>query len=83
MIKGILSKYDPEEIALVFEKAEKSAFLRGECNGPGHQRFIANFEWLINETNFVKVLEGNYDRRGQPVMGGTDYGSMERLLLEN
>jgi len=37
--------------------AEASGFLKGQ-NSRGWQ---ANFDWLINESNMVKVLEGNYN----------------------
>ena len=42
-----------------FRKAEASDFLKngnGTWNG-------ASFDWLINKSNFAKVLEGNYDNR--------------------
>jgi hypothetical protein len=41
----------------LFEKAEASDFLSGR-NGKWTR---CNFDWLINETNMAKVLEGNYD----------------------
>lgn len=43
----------------MFEKASKSDFL----NGVNQRSWKANFDWLINESNFLKVLEGNYDNR--------------------
>ena len=43
----------------LFEKAAASDFLRGD-NARG---WVANFDWLLNEGNMVKVLEGQYDNR--------------------
>lgn len=40
-----------------FQKAEQSNFLKGK-NDRG---WIATFDWLMNEHNMAKVLEGNYD----------------------
>jgi len=41
-----------------FEKVSQSDFLMGRTEN----KFQANFEWLITESNFIKVLEGNYER---------------------
>ena len=43
---------------LYFRKVSSSDFLMGKTDN----RFKANFEWLITESNFIKVLEGNYER---------------------
>lgn len=48
-----------EDFAELFKKASASEFLCGE-NDRG---WTANFDWLINETNMAKVLEGNFDNR--------------------
>ena len=42
-----------------FEKIEKSSFLTGKNN----KGWRATFDWIINPTNLVKILEGNYDNR--------------------
>ena len=45
-----------------FERIEKSNFLNGKAPATaGHKIFRANFDWIINATNFVKISEGNYD----------------------
>jgi len=41
-----------------FQKVSQSDFLMGRTDN----KFQANFEWLITESNFIKVLEGNYER---------------------
>lgn len=49
----------------VFKKAEASDFLSGR-NGKWTS---CNFDWLINEANMIKVLEGNYDNKGGGMSG--------------
>jgi len=46
----------------LFRKAGTSLFLNGENN----RGWKANFDWLINEQNMAKVLEGKYNDRGPP-----------------
>jgi hypothetical protein len=51
---------DLETFKRLFQKAEESDFLTGR-NG----RWTGcNFDWLIKESNMVKVLEGCYDNKG-------------------
>lgn len=56
-IKAMLKKYPEDEIRKCFEMAEASDFLKGSTG------FKASFDWLLNETNLNKVLEGNYENR--------------------
>lgn len=56
-IKSLVNKYDIEQIRTVFTKAETSNFLKGNNN----HSWQANFDWLIKDSNFVKVFDGNYD----------------------
>lgn len=56
-VKNLISRYSEEKISEMFEKANRSNFL----NGSNPRSWQANFDWLINEANFLKVLEGNYD----------------------
>ena len=55
-INAILRKYTPEQIEQCFEIAENSAFLKGD----NKRDWVATFDWLVNEENMAKVLEGNY-----------------------
>lgn len=48
-----------DAIKEVFEKAEKSDFLKGRNN----KNWSANFDWLMKDGNFCKVLDGNYDNK--------------------
>lgn len=57
--RTFMEAFKPELIEEGFRKAEESEFLRkgnGTWNG-------ASFDWLINKSNFAKVLEGNYDNK--------------------
>lgn len=49
--------YTPEQLDEVFRKAQASSF----CTGQNDRHWKADFEWLLNENNLVKVLEGKYD----------------------
>lgn len=69
-IKARLNTYSLEEFRTVFQNAEASSFLKGSND----RNWSANFDWLIADKNFVKVLEGNYaDKpkygRKEPVPG--------------
>ena len=55
-IKARLKIYSIEQFREMFEKAEASAFLKGKNN----RNWQANFDWLIRDGNFAKVLDGNY-----------------------
>ena len=32
-------------------------------NGKNKNNWNANFDWILNENNMVKILEGNYDNQ--------------------
>ena len=56
-IKSILKKYSLEELKNIFKKVEDSSFL----NGSSGKWSGATFDWLLKESNLIKVIEGNYD----------------------
>ena len=58
LIRARLNQFSLEHIEEVFAIAESSDFLKG-ANG----KWNASFDWLMNESNFVKVLEGNYNNK--------------------
>ena len=60
-IKLILKKYSLKKLETVFKKVEESAFL----NGNSDKWSGATFDWILKESNFIKVLEGNYDDKGK------------------
>jgi len=46
-----------------FKRVEASDFLTGRADYGNRKPFIADFEWLVRPSNFLKVLEGKYDNR--------------------
>ena len=58
-IRARLNIYSVEQFKELFTKAETSDFLKGKNN----RNWQANFDWLIKDSNFAKVLDGNYDNR--------------------
>lgn len=56
-IKNLLKKYTLGDFQTVFENMEKNDFLKGNSKD-----WKASFDWVLKEDNFLKVLEGQYDR---------------------
>lgn len=59
-IKARLNTYTLDDLFKVFEKAQQSDFLKGNNN----RNWTATFDWLLKDSNFAKVLDGNYDNKG-------------------
>jgi len=51
----------------------ETPFLRGEVN-----EFKASFDWILKETNFIKILEGNYDGDGRSKAGKVNGSEKEK-----
>lgn len=58
-INARLTLYSMEQFEEMFRKAEASDFLKGSNN----RNWKANFDWLLCDRNFARVLEGNYDNK--------------------
>ena len=52
-IVSSLQTHTLDELQLLFTKADQSSFLRG--------KEWVNFDWLMQDANMAKVLDGNYD----------------------
>jgi predicted phage replisome organizer len=61
-IKARLNAYTEDDFRTVFENAEASSFLKGSND----RNWTATFDWMIKDTNMVKILEGNYADKGKP-----------------
>ena len=70
-IKARARVHPPEDFRQMFEKAEASSFLKGS----NHRDWSANFDWLMKDGNFEKVMEGRYDDKQQN--GGSENGGYE------
>ena len=55
-MKNIVKQFSPD-FKDIFERVEKSDFLSGR-NGKWSN---CGFDWIFNPSNFVKIIEGNYD----------------------
>lgn len=55
-IRARLRVYTLEDFKQLFEMAEASSFLKGQ----NKRNWSANFDWLINDNNMAKTLDGNY-----------------------
>lgn len=58
-VRARLRTYGLGEFRTVFSKAEESDFLKGK-NG---RNWSATFDWIIKDSNFAKILDGNYDNK--------------------
>jgi len=56
-IRMVKKKYTIDEIRTVFRKANASTFL----TGGGPRGWKADFDFLLRQDKFVKILEGGYD----------------------
>nr|WP_308571066.1 hypothetical protein [uncultured Prevotella sp.] len=57
MLNARLRDHSLEDVKKVIILASQSSFL----NGGGNRPWKASFDWLMKPTNFLKVLEGNYN----------------------
>ena len=64
-----LSKKKGFDFDFLLEIMGRSPFLLGEVEPKiGGKRFFATFDWVINKTNYQKIIEGNYiDREAEEV----------------
>lgn len=62
-INARLKKYSLDDIKKVFTMAEESDFLKGS----NKRNWSANFDWLMNDTNMAKVLDGNYTNKASKI----------------
>ena len=78
-IKARLNKYSLEQMKEMFTKAEASDFLKGANS----RNWQANFDWLMKDGNFAKVLDGNYDNKASPPNSPPKAGGKTRLENEH
>ena len=59
MLKARIREYGTDKVLEAIEKTKKSDFLMGR-----KKDFAIDFGWFIRPNNFLKILEGKYDNRG-------------------
>lgn len=59
-VKARMREFGKENIVLAIENVKQSDFLLGRTN---YNSSFFNFDWFIRPTNFVKVLDGNYNSK--------------------
>lgn len=64
-----------EDFKEVFYKAEMSSFLKGANN----RNWSATFDWMIEDRNMSKVLDGNYDDNRSPLEGVKSPGRVSTM----
>lgn len=65
-----------EKLGEVFRLASESNFL----NGDNPSGWKANFDWILNPNNFIKILEGNYVNKQKKYTGkNADYEQRKNL----
>lgn len=82
LINARLKDYSVDEVKTAFKLAEESDFLTGRSGKWGG----ANFDWIMNTNNIVKILEGNYKNKAetptdmyrQYKRGNYDFDALER-----
>lgn len=78
-LRARLRKYTVEDFKLMFEKAEKSDFLKGANS----RNWVANFDWFISDRNFVKVIDGNFDNTSpSPVATAYKQNQNQNVFLD-
>ncbi|MCL1673602.1 hypothetical protein [Elizabethkingia ursingii] len=59
-VRLILKDYGEDKVKQMIDKASKSDFLNGLVK---ERDFKAGFDWIFKPSNFIKILEGNYDNK--------------------
>ena len=86
LINARLKDYSEKELEKAFMAAEESDFLTGRNGKWGG----ANFDWVMNTNNIVKILEGNYKNKTETktgdyrntMKGNYDFEALEREARE-
>lgn len=70
MLKGRIREYDIETVLEAIKNVRDSDFLCGNNNND----WMITFDWFVKPNNFVKVLEGNYNKKEK------QHGGMARTV---
>ena len=82
-IKARLNSYSVDDFKRLFQMAEESDFLKGKND----RNWMANFDWLIKDSNMAKVLDGNYKNKAEKSKGSyereIDYEALRKQCFAN
>lgn len=73
-----IKEYGFDIVCEVINKADQSDFLHGKNNNG----WKANFDWIFNPQNFIKILEGNYENKAA-AKETVSYGASEPIDWDN
>ena len=73
LLKGRIREHGIDEVINAINNIRNSDFLRGENN----RGWMITFDWFVKPNNFVKVLEGNYNKEKR---NGTVKAKVEPLI---
>ena len=74
-VKARVSEHGKESIKAVFRKVLASPFLLGSND----RNWRADFDWIFKPTNYIKILEGKYDNKGNSTTRTSRNESVGRL----
>lgn len=57
-LKARVEEYGEDTVLEMIDKVSESDFLKGNATD-----WTATFDWAINASNFLKIIEGNYDNK--------------------
>jgi hypothetical protein len=71
-----LKEHPVKEWPAIFSRVVRSEFL----TGAGNRGWSANFDWVMNPTNLVKILEGTYDDRTNTQKPKTGMDALKAIM---
>lgn len=63
LLQARIKEYGQDKMLQAIENIKCSSFLRGQNN----KNWTVTFDWLVKPNNFIKILEGNYVDKENPV----------------
>ena len=79
MLRARVQEYGTDGVLEAIGKIRQSAFLQGQ----NEKGWVITFDWFVKPNNFLKVLEGNYDKNyRKDGKRRTDNGFLEMLMEE-
>jgi len=74
-IQTIIDEYGHQTLGEVFDQVSKSKFL----NGDNERGWKADFDWILNPNNFIKILEKKYINNEKSISNNQGYTASKNL----